>query len=276
MEKRKRWQQFLIVAVLFLTVYNILPTVFFYSKPLKNSVDEKAAGKISSQIMDRVNHLEDDAQSWLSSFCKLLNLKPHSITLDSENSQHFLLTFKNSADANTFRKFLSRAGSLISFVPSQLSLYDTGDTISKTVVVQRKIPLHFSESEKLNYFQFSNKFDDHGAPTPLYRALIFDRALQLATAIGGASENAKLVQTATSSQGGIQRQDITLKLAQNLVSFTNVFGQTGAITKRYFASFSQIETENRDTFIQNFARTLEQTKDQVKLERISLQSEAQS
>ena len=276
MEKRKRWQQFLIVAVLFLTVYNILPTVFFYSKPLKNAVDEKAASKISSEIMERVNHLEEDSHAWLSSFCKLLNLKPQSITLDSNNSQHFLVKFKSKTEADTFRKFVGRAGSLISFVPAQLSLYDTGDATSKTVVVQRKIPLHFSEVERKSYFQFSNKFDPQGAPTPLYRALVFDRALQLASAVGGTSENAKLVETATSNQGGVQRQDLTLKLAQNIVSFTNVFGQTSDIAKRYFASFSQIEAENRDGFIQNFIRTLEQTKDQIKLERISLQSEGQS
>ena len=37
MEKQKRWQFYLIIAVLVLTLYNILPTIFFYSKPLNVS-----------------------------------------------------------------------------------------------------------------------------------------------------------------------------------------------------------------------------------------------
>ena len=138
MEKRKRWQRLLILGVLFLTVYNILPTVFFYSKPLKNSIDEKQSSKISSEIMQRVNHLEEDAQTWLTSFCKLLKVKPQSIELSQENPKHIALSFKNVEDANTFKEFLPRAGSLISFVPSQLSLYDTSDVASKMVIVQRK------------------------------------------------------------------------------------------------------------------------------------------
>jgi len=83
-EKRKRWQHLLILGVLFLTVYNILPTVFFYSKQLKNPVTKEDSTKISSEIMQRVNRLEDEATSWLGSFCKSLHLKPQAIILDSE------------------------------------------------------------------------------------------------------------------------------------------------------------------------------------------------
>ncbi|NGX26409.1 MAG: hypothetical protein K940chlam6_00330 [Chlamydiae bacterium] len=276
MEKRKRWQQLIILGVLFLTVYNILPTVFFYSKQLKNPIHKEAASKISFNIMDRVNQLEDEVESWLASFCKALHLKPNAILLDSENPQHISVTFKNTEDANTFRKALPRAGSLISFVPSQLSLYDTGDISSKTVIVQRKIPLHFAPSQKEKFFQFSEKYTANGSPTPLYRALIFDRALQLGMAIGGPSENAGLVQAAITKEGGQEKVDLTLRISQNLLSFVKAFGENDAAAKRMFASFSQIDTPKRDTFIQNFIQTVVQTKDQLKLERISLQSEAQS
>ena len=276
MEKRKRWHRLLIFGVLLLTLYNIFPTIFFSSKPLKNQIDETQASKISSQIMQRVNRLEMEAKGWLTAFCKQLNLKAQSIAIDPENPQHIALTFKNTQDANTFRKHLPRAGSLIPFVPNQLSLFEPDETISKTVVVQRKIPLQFSNSDTEAYFQFSDKFDKNGSPTPLYRALIFDRILQMAMAIGGPSENAKLVQTAISSPSAAERQDLATRLSQDLLAFVNVFGENDVAAKRYFSSFSQIETENRDTFIQNFLHSVEQTKDQVKLDRISLQSEAQS
>ncbi len=41
MEKQKKWQFYLIIAVIVLTIYNILPTVFYYSKPLKSPIDAK-------------------------------------------------------------------------------------------------------------------------------------------------------------------------------------------------------------------------------------------
>jgi len=272
MEKRKRWQQLLIYGALILTVYNILPTVFFYSKPLKSPIDSNRASKISSEVMERVNSLENDAESWLHSFCKQLKLKPQSVIHDSQNPHHIALTFKNLEEAKTFSKFLPKAGSLIPFVPSQLSLADPGTVSSKTVVVKTKVPLHFKEADKDNYFQFSNKFDASGSPTALYKALTFDRTLQLATAIGGASENARRVQAIISHP----TQDLLIQISQDILTATTVFGESDANAKRYFASFSQIETENRDAFIQNFIHALEQAKDGLKLERISLQSEAQS
>jgi SecD/SecF fusion protein len=272
MEKRKRWQQLLIYCVLILTVYNILPTVFFYSKPLKSPIDADRASKISSEVMDRVNRIEVEAQNWLHSFCKLLNIKPQSISPSADNPHHIALTFKNLEEAKTFSKFLPKAGSLISFVPSQLSLADPGVPSSKTVLIQTKIPLHFNPAEKENYFQFSNKFDTFGTPTPLYKALTFDRALQLAVAIGGPSENGKRVQALIAHPS----QELLLQVSQDILSAISVFGENDPMAKRYFASYSQVETENRDLFIQNFIQTLEGAKDQIKLERIALQSEAQS
>ena len=276
MEKRKRWQKSLIIGVLLLTVYNILPTVFFYSKPLKNPITETASSKISSQIMRRVNSLEKETLDWLSSFCATLKIKPHSISLDKDNPRHIALAFKNTEDAKVFKAYLARAGSLIPFVPKQLSVYNDESVASKTVIVQRKIPIHFSEEARDQYFQYSKKFNERGCPSPLYRALVFDRALQLAVAIGSTSENAKLAYTASSGIDRIEQQNASLQLSQGLLSFTKVFGETGDIAKRYFASFSQIETDSRETFIQNLINSVEQAKDQVKLERISIQSEQQS
>ncbi len=277
MEKQKRWQKYLIITVLVLTVYNILPTLFFYTKPLKAPVDSARADKISEAIFTRVNSLEDDAKKWLASYCKLLNIKPQSIGFDAQNPQYISLTFKNSAEADKLRTNLPRAGSLIPFVPGQLSVYDTSSKeSSKTVVVQRKIPVHLTEAEKQNYFQFSEKFDKTGSPTPLYRALIFDRALQVGLAVGGISENGQLTQAAIAGASGAQGRDLLLRLAHNIQSFVSVSGEQTPFAKRYFASFSQVDTADRSAFIQNFLSVLEQSKDQVRLERIALQSEAQT
>lgn len=274
MEKQKRWQRFLIYGVVLLTVYNILPTVFFYSKSLKSPIDQKRAAAISETITHRVNDLEVDSKKWLQSFCKLLRIKPLSITFNEENPEFYSLAFSTTADAQKFRTFLPRAGSLISFVPSQLSLYDA--SLEKTVVVQRNIPIHFAKDGWKEYFQFSKKYNEQGIPTFIYRTLIDDRALQLGIALGGNSENAELLLASQSNTSDPQNQDLIIRLSQNILSFVNTFGENSSITKRYFASFTQIDLPNRDALFQNFMRALEQTKDQIKLERINLQAEAQS
>jgi SecD/SecF fusion protein len=61
MEKRKRWQLYLIFGVLALTLYNIIPTIFYYSHPLSSPIDAKRAESISEEIADRVNRMEEDA-----------------------------------------------------------------------------------------------------------------------------------------------------------------------------------------------------------------------
>jgi len=275
MEKQKRWQFFLIIAVVLLTVYNILPTVFYYSKPLKKPITSSQATAIAVDMVDRVNALEKDSNEWLGAFCKLLNLKPVSIGLDKTNSQFINVAFKSVEDAAAFRKHLPRAGSLIGFVPAQLGLYDN-DIANKTVTVQRRIPVHFDPKNVDNYFQYGTKRDEQGNLSDLYRGLVNDRVIQLGITLGGVSENAQMVQAAISNPNDPQAQDLLGMIAQNLLSFVKVFDENNAIAKRYFASFSQIDGGDRQLFIDKFVGTLEHLKDRVRLERISLNQEKES
>ena len=48
MDKQKKWQSFLILAVIALTLYNILPTLFYYCKPLKNPMNRRVREEIRS------------------------------------------------------------------------------------------------------------------------------------------------------------------------------------------------------------------------------------
>ena len=222
MEKQKRWQFVLILAVILLTVYNILPTVFFYTKPLHQSIDEKRAQTVAVSIAERVNALEGEADAWVASYCRLLNLKPLSIHLDAEQPAFIKVSFKNATDANLFRLHLPRAGALIPFVPAQLSVYDSKlENADKTVVIQRRIPIHFSSDKLSDFFQYSQKRDSEGHITDLYRALVNDRALQLGVSLGGVNENAQYVQAVKNRASDPQTQDLIVLLAQNILSFVN-------------------------------------------------------
>ena len=274
MEKQKKWQLYLIIAVIVLTIYNILPTVFFYSKPLKSPIDVKRSNAVAEQIVTRVNALEPQAKEWLDSFCKLLNVKPVSIHINPEQPQFVNIAFKNVEDANKFRQSLPRAGALIPFVPAQLTLYDPHDTATKNVLVQRRIPIHFDSQRLGDYTQFSEKFDAQNHPTPLYRALVEDRALQVGIAFAGTPENALLVNALFDKPSEQQSQEIAIQLAQNIVSFTKIFTENSSIAQRYFASFTQIDTSDRLKLVQNFINALDSAKEKVKIEKTALREES--
>ena len=140
-------------------------------------------------IAERVNGMGEDALEWSRSYGKLLGLKPISVKIDKDNSRFIHLTFANVEQAGAFRQTLPRAGSLIPFAPAQLGLYDN-DPASTTVTVSRRVPIQF-DTQKLNkYFEFGTVRDDEGNFTDLYRALVTDRAMQLASVMGGRRERA--------------------------------------------------------------------------------------
>ena len=85
MDTRKRWHRYLILLVVFLTLYNILPTVLYYSKPLRTPIDETRAMHVAENIVHRVNALEGESIEWLQAFAKHLKLKPTSIEIRAEN-----------------------------------------------------------------------------------------------------------------------------------------------------------------------------------------------
>ncbi len=275
MEKQKRWQLFLILAVIVLTIYNILPTVFFYAKPLKKPIDEKRATAISLSIASRVNDLESDSVNWLRSYCRLLNIKPDSILFNQKQPEFITLNFKEAKDAKLLEQHIGRAGALIPFAPAQLSSYNSlNEDATKTVVIQRRIPLHFETNQIDQFFQFSPKFNENGQLTDLYRALINDRALQIGIALTGTSENALALQAATEDIKDPQIQNILLGTAQNVLSFVKIFGENSPAAKRYFASFTQDDISDKNLAVKQFIASLDALKDQLKIERIALEQES--
>lgn len=267
MKKQKKWQLYLIFVVIALTVYNILPTVFYYTKPLNQPIEEKQAEQIAVSISKRVNQLEEEAEKWLYSFCHLLEIKPQVLSLDAKQPQLVTISFKDIKEANLFRKYLPRAGQLIPFLPAQLFLHEDTDTNSRTVTVQRRIPIHLDAN---TYYQYSHKFDSLGKPTPFYEKIVQDRALQIASSIVGPTQNALYLQNAL-KQTDVVREDQLIQIAKNIVSFTSVYGESSQIAQRFFASFTQCDLENRPVFVQNWMQTLDSLQLKLSKEKEHLQ-----
>ncbi|MDN3508789.1 MAG: protein translocase subunit SecD [Candidatus Neptunochlamydia sp.] len=272
MEKQKRWQFVLIAVVVILTLYNILPTVLFYSKPLNGPITENRATTVAQGVINRVNALEDESLSWLKSYNKLLGTKPSSITLNADNPEIIHIRYQNEKDAERVKNHLPRAGSLIPFVPAQLSLIPNEKGEESTLVtIQRKIPIHFDGSKTNEYFSFTEKRDSEGKITPLYHQIVDDRLVQLGLAVGGISENAQYLETVIHHQGNPRAGEFLQILAQNILTYAKIFGEHSPIAKRYYSTVTQGSMENKPVAIAQLIGNLERYKDQIKLQRIALE-----
>ncbi len=268
METRKKWQFFLILAVVGLTIYNILPTLFYYTKPLNKQINQHLSQKVTKGITQRVNDLEKKSVEWIHSFCHLLKIKPASVIIDEENSQQIIVRFSKDAEAKTFRNHLPRAGALISFHPSQLTLGEKDfEDNPKTVYVKRNIPIHFDENK--NYFTFSPKRTSEGPPTEIYQEITLDRVAQLGVSIGGISDSGLLLTSILETPDSSVREELLSTLANNILSYVDAFDENSSITKRFFASFSQSYLAKDSA--KNLIHEFEKLRDDLKIRRIHLQ-----
>lgn len=261
MEKQKRWQLYLILTVIILTLYNILPTIFYYTKPLKSPVDEQRAMHVAEAIVERVDRLEEESKEWIGSFSKLLGIRPTSIQLKENDPSLIEVTFANEKDAAIFKRFLPKAGVLIPFVPSQLELYPenlSGET--NKVLVARQIGIHLNPNDVNELFQFSSKTTADGAIAPLYRDIVFDRATQLALGFAGPSKSALQLAAIAENNTDPQYDDLVLTVAKEIIEADGAFGRNTPLAKRYFASFSQVNTPNAGNLIQKFLARAETLK----------------
>ena len=272
MERQKRWQFALITVVILLTLYNIFPTILFYAKPLKHPIQKKQAETVANAAVTRINDLESDALDWLKSYNKLLGLKASTLTLDANNPQLIHVRYNNVEDAETLRKQLPRAGALIPFVPSQLAVMQEGkDQDPSVVTIQRNIPIHFDADQVDSYFKFTPKHEGDGTTAPLYQEVINDRLMQIGLAVGGISENAQYLETVLHHKNNSRSEEFLQILSHNILTYAKVFGENSPIAKRYYATFTQGPMENKRGTIDQLTRSFENYRDQLKLERISLQ-----
>ena len=256
MEKQKRWQFYLILTVLVLTLYNILPTIFFYSKPLKEPINAARAQETSLSIVNRINNLEEDSVAWLRSFSKLLGVKPSSIALKANDPKMIDVTFNNPKEATTFKRFLPRAGTLVPFVPAQLALdaVSAEDDASKTVTVVRQIGVRLDPAEVDQLFVYSPKYDENGALAPLYRDLVYDRATQLGLAFGGSSKTASQINAINQSGSDARYDDAVITTAKEIVEADQTFGKIAPLQSGILRHWGKLKNKTPMDWSKNLQR----------------------
>lgn len=274
MEKQKRWQFFLILTVLILTLYNILPTVFYYVRPLKSPIDAPKAEQVATTVVERVNALEEDSKEWLKSFSKLLKINPASIEIRKDNPELIDVAFKTSQEADLFRQFLPRAGALIPFAPSQLELYQETTIDPAKVSVARQINVHLDRNEAGKLFQFTPKLIEDEKIAPLYRQIVYDRAIQLALAFAGPSKTAQQITSILQHPTDNAYDDSIITIAKEIVDVDSTIGKSNsAIAKRYYAVFAQTDTAGNEGLVQKFLTRADALKSRLTTQREALLQE---
>lgn len=258
MEKRKKWQFYLIIAVFALTIYNILPTIFFYSQPLKEPVDASRAVSVAESIVERVNDMEDDAVAWVKSFSANLGIKPVSVHIKEDDPQLVVVDLASAKDERYFKHFLASAGPLIPFVPAQLeALGGQSDNENKhQVLVARQIPVRFDNSELGQYFHYTSKYNEEHQISEGYQSIINDRVAEVALAFGGTSPTAAKLALIADNPSDSRYDDSSLSLAKEIVETERSLGKSSPILHRWFASFSQINRPDAKELTQKYLARL--------------------
>lgn len=268
MEKQKKWPLVLILSVIALTIYNILPTIFYYAQPLKSSVAQEEGMKAAISIADRINAMEKDSTEWLESYCKLLRIKPIRLAIDPENPQLIRVQFAKAEDAKLLQSYLPRAGSLIPFVPAQLTVLPD-ETHPKSVTIQRRIPIHFNESDINRSFAFTTKLLPDGTLAPTYVDLILDRAAATATATAGINDNAVLLQAILAAPQ--ESDEYILNLATQIKEIASLFKGKEAIQERFLSTLTQGGFKDRPQGISRLIAAMDSQRDRLRKEKIELQ-----
>lgn len=241
MEKVKRWQVVLITCVLVLTLYNVLPTLIYYSKPLSKPINLVTAKKVSKGIHSRVSHMQKDSENWVKSFSKNLRLKPKSIKANPENPALIEVAFNKAEDAKRFSDFLPKAGALIAFAPSQLQVIPNSLDNPNKVLIERKIGYSLDKQEFNQLATFSSQYDGNKL-TPLYQNILNNRINSLALALAGPSSHAEFIHSLNQVKDLTSIKEALLDFSQSLVSFNNTFKNQPKLLKRYFQSFTQLSS----------------------------------
>lgn len=249
-----------------LTIYNILPTITYYSNPLRDPIDAVRAENISTTMINRVNSLEGDSIDWIESFGKNLGARPKSVALNKDDPQLISVKFDNAKDAKLFRHFLARAGNLIPFVPAQLDPVKSAALEAEDpneVLVTRQIAVRLDPAEVNNLFRFSPKYDENGSIAQFYREVIDDRVTELALAFGGPSKQATQLAVIVDNPTDNRFDDMAINLAKNIIETEKYLGKTNPILKRWYSSFSQIDRPDAKDLIQKYVARLKTTKTRI-------------
>ncbi len=267
--REKRNALFVILAVSALTLYNILPTIFFYSNDLKAPITLEKSTQIAKSIGERVNNLEGESIAWINSYCKLLHIKASKISLRESSPDLIEITFKTEKEARMFKNHMLRANELISFFPKRMTPVSNDDMKNilnesynpKIVTLSREIPLHFDLNKMEKYFSFVEMYDKDGLVTPAYREVLDDRVTGICKGVLSESSTAANIEKAQGLYSKEQKVPFFMAVAESILNYKTIFENNPALLKKFYGSmFNSPSSSKSDLYnlcLQGFQLSLD-------------------
>ena len=263
--KKKKWHFLLIVSVAAITLYNILPTLFFYAHPIDKAVGGKEASQIAKQITRRLSRQEKETLSWVKGLCSLSNLRPKSIDISAKRPQDIEVVFENLEKAHHFAYQASKAGARRPFEPSRV-IVTAVEPAGKGAIVtlHRALGGDILEGSESGFFGFCPKRVE-SSPSSAFSQVTMDRLGQIVSRFVNTSSESVFLQVASQNP---ETQLLCLDMAKKIIDYDTHFAGT-AIAKRYFKSFANGGLGKAAPLLQGaFQRHLEVIKKRIsKLER---------
>lgn len=272
MEKKNRWKLSVIALVVAVTLFNILPTTIYYSKPLNRCINEKQAKKIGSAAVARLDGLKKETLSWTRAYLKLLGIKECEISSDPNSAELINLHFKNKVDAKKFKRFFPRAGSLIPFAPAKLSLVERlGSDLH--VVIMRRMGQPIKKENIDNFFSFASKDLSKLSTSSPYYSAVEDRVSCLTLACVGTHSHAKWLNI-LEKLPSVEEKEAALTRHVNLIDkYAHLFKSKPAVLKRLLGTFAMGPFEEGHNVSDLLHREVDLLKDALMKEKLELLEE---
>ena len=178
MEKKQRWRLLVILSVLFFALYNVLPTVLYYSKPLKNPVDASRALDIAKEVAARLDKENEALIDRINSFGEQSAIPFQSVAIDEKDPSTVVCTLKKKEDLEKAQSLLPYLGVASSDKSEQFFVVKAaGDEI----VLVRRPALSIPDKQLSNYFTYIPLVDQKGIPSSEWMSLSSRRLVALAT-----------------------------------------------------------------------------------------------
>lgn len=145
-----KWKKIFLASTLCITLYNTLPSAFYYSRQLDKPLSKQESKKMLSSWNETLAQHNKDIYEWLVSFTHALKLDHVSISAVTHSQRCLKIEFKNQKDSETFEKYFAKAIEHLPYKEYQLELCSKKNN---SIFLTKKFP---ASSVGFNQFTYSD------------------------------------------------------------------------------------------------------------------------
>lgn len=180
MEKKQRWRLIVILLVLSFALYNVLPTLFYYMRPLSSAVTQERGEEIAKEIAVRINDDTEALLGRIKSFADQAGISFSKLEVDSKDPSTIVGKVSSKEDLAKIKSYLPYVG-VSSTDPAEQFFVAQAD--EDKIVLVRHPALTIPEKEVSTYFTFVSLRDTAGHPSTEWIELSSNRFVMLAKAM---------------------------------------------------------------------------------------------